>query len=133
MIAEEEPDLRTVPMLRWRHGAWERLDDRLSLLAAYGLVSDIRRGASLGGRRDFYLLTEGRRAAAELLAHLPELSWYADRARLVRVVAGDAGGDELKARQKAVWEYRDTRWNDRIAGIRPKVLERLSGLTEETL
>jgi hypothetical protein len=48
-------------------------------------------------------------------------------------VAGDAGGDELKARQKAVWEYRDTRWNDRIAGIRPKVLKRLSELTQEAV
>src|ERR1035438_3214607 len=42
LSAEEEPDLRTVPMLRWRHGEWERLDDRLSLLAAYGLVSAVR-------------------------------------------------------------------------------------------
>jgi hypothetical protein len=133
MSAEEEPDLRTVPMLRWRHGAWERLDDRLSLLAAYGLASDVRRGVSLGGRRDLYLLAEGRRAAIDLLVRIPELSWYADRARLVRLVAGDAGGDELKARQKAVWEYRDTRWNDRIAGIRPKVLKRLAELTQEAV
>lgn len=133
MSAEEEPDLRTVPMLRWRHGAWEPLDDRLSLLAAYGLVSAVRRGVNMGGRRDFYLLAAGRRAAAELLARVPELAWYEDRARLVGIVAGDAGGDELKARQKAVWEYRDTRWLDSIAGIRPKVLERLAALTEETV
>ncbi|MFB9830816.1 hypothetical protein [Actinoallomurus acaciae] len=121
--AEEEPDLRTTPMLRWRHGAWERLDDCLSLLAV-----DIRRGKNLGGRRDFYLLAEGRRAATRLLADIPALGWYADRAHLVGVVAGDVGGDELKARQKAVWEYRDTRWNDHIAGIRVKVMERLSRL-----
>lgn len=129
--AAEEPDLRTTPMLRWRHGAWERLDECLGLLAAYGLAVDIRRGKNLGGRRDFYLLGEGRRAATRLLADIPALGWYADRARLVRTVAGDAGGEELKARQKAVWEYRDTRWNDHIAGIRVKVMERLSHLGQE--
>ncbi|WP_329427022.1 hypothetical protein OG339_42865 [Streptosporangium sp. NBC_01495] len=127
---KEEPDLRTVPMLRWRHGAWESLDDRLSLLAAYGLASDIRRGEQLAGRRDFYLLSDGRSAAGNLLAQLPDLCWYEDRARLVGLVAGDAGGDELKARQKQVWEYRETRWTNRIAGIRPKVMKRLSALTE---
>lgn len=127
---EEEPDLRTIPMLRWRYGAWEALDDRLSLLAAYGLATDVRRGQQLGGRRDFYLLTAGRSAAMALLARVPELTWYEERSRAVKTAAGDAGGDELKTRQKAVWEYRDTRWMDRIAGIRPKVLERLADLTE---
>jgi hypothetical protein len=126
LSAAEEPDLRTVPMLRWRHGAWEPLDDRLSLLAAYGLAADIRRGEQLAGRRDLYLLEAGRDAADALLVDVPQLRWYEDRAQLVAIVAGDAGGDELKARQKAVWEYRDTRWHDPIAGIRPKVLQRLT-------
>jgi hypothetical protein len=128
LSAEEEPDLRTVPMLRWRYGAWEALDDRLSLLASYGLAVDVRRGENLGGRRDIYLLEDGRQVIVRLLDEVPELRWYEDRARLVRIVAGDAGGEELKARQKSVWEYRDTRWQDRIAGIRPKVRERLAGL-----
>jgi hypothetical protein len=130
LSAAEEPDLRTVPMLRWRHGAWEPLDDRLSLLAAYGLAADIRRGESLAGRRDIYLLAHGRDTADDLLVRVPELSWYQDRARLVQVVAGDAGGEELKARQKTVWEYRDTRWHDRIAGIREKVLQRMAELED---
>src|SRR5262245_34394159 len=42
LSSAEEPDLRTVPMLRWRHGAWEPLDDRLSLLASYGLAVAVR-------------------------------------------------------------------------------------------
>lgn len=126
LSAGEEPDLRTVPMIRWRYGAWEPLDDRLSLLAAYGLAVDIRRGQNLAGRRDVFLLERGRRAATDLLKQVPELIWYRDRARLVSIVAGDAGGDELKERQKAVWEYRETRWDDRIGGIREKVLARLA-------
>jgi hypothetical protein len=131
LSAAEEPDLRTVPMLRWRHGAWEPLDDRLSLLASYGLAIAVRRGEQLAGRRDFYLLPAGRAAAIDLLARVSQLGWYEDRARLVRLVAGDLGGDELKARQKTVWEYRDTRWQHRIAGIRPKVRERLAAMTAE--
>jgi hypothetical protein len=91
---------RTVPMLRWRHGAWEPLDDRLSLLASYGLAVDVRRGENLGGRRDVYLLEEGRQVVVRLLGEVSELCWYEDRARLVRIVAG----------------------------IRPKALERLARL-----
>jgi hypothetical protein len=126
LSAGEEPDLRTIPMIRWRYGAWEPLDDRLSLLAAYGLACDIRRGKNLGGRRDIYLLERGRRAATDLLVQVSQLAWYEDRAQLVATVAGDAGGDELKERQKVVWEYRETKWDDRISDIREKVLARLS-------
>lgn len=128
LSAGEEPDLRTVPMIRWRYGAWEPLDDRLSLLASYGLAVDVRRGKNLAGRRDVFLLQHGRQAAADLLEQIPRLSWYRDRARLVSIVAGDALGEELKDRQKKVWEYRDTRWDDRIGGIRDTTLDRLAAL-----
>ncbi len=125
ILKDEEPDLRTYPMLRYRHGAWERLDDSMSLLSTYGLAKDIRRGEQLQGRRDFYLLEVGRVAADEIVSRVPPVTLYAERAVLVRRVAGGTGGTALKLRQKLQDEYKDTEWHDHIVSIRPRVLARL--------
>lgn len=125
IIEDEEPDLRTYPMLRYRYGAWEPLDDSLGLLRTYGLATDVRHGEQLQGRRDFFLLESGRVAADELGADIPELGWYAERAQQVRRIAGEEGGTALKLRQKLQGEYLDTGWHDHIVSIRPRVLARI--------
>lgn len=130
ILYDEEPDLRTYPMLRYRHGAWERLDESLSLLTTYGLAKSIRRGEAQQGRRDFFLLEAGRAAADELPTRVPAVSWYAERAVLVRRVASSEGGTALKLRQKLQAEYLDTEWHDHIASIRARVLARLEELGE---
>ena len=129
IVCDEEPDLRTYPMLRYRYGAWERLDDSMGLLRTYGLATDVRRGALLQGRRDFFLLRPGLNAADELARDVEPLAWYVARAALVRRVAGDAGGTALKLRQKLQDEYLVTEWHDHITSIRPRVLARLEVLS----
>lgn len=128
IVCDEEPDLRTYPMLRYRYGAWERLDDSMGLLRTYGLATDVRRGPQLQGRRDFFLLERGREAADELVRDIAPLAWYAERAELVRRVAGGEGGTALKLRQKLQEEYLVTDWHDHIRSIRPRVLARLEAL-----
>jgi hypothetical protein len=129
IVCDEEPDLRTYPMLRYRYGAWERLDDSMGLLRTYGLATDVRRGPQLQGRRDFFLLEVGHQAAVDLVHDIEPLRWYADRAALVRRVAGGEGGTELKLRQKLQEEYLVTEWHDHITSIRPRVLARLAAIT----
>ena len=131
IVCDEEPDLRTYPMLRYRYGAWERLDDSMGLLRTYGLAIDKRRGAQLLGRRDFFLLRAGYAAADDLVGEVPELAWYADRAQLVRRVAGTTGGTELKLRQKLQQEYVHTDWLTPIGSIRARVLRRLEELHDD--
>jgi hypothetical protein len=128
VVCDEEPDLRTYPMLRYRYGAWERLDDSMALLRTYGLATDVRRGVLLKGRRDFFLLEKGADACEDMHSRIPELAWYTDRAALVRLVAGTEGGTALKSRQKRQWEYLETEWHDHIPPIRSRVLERIRGL-----
>ncbi|MGE4425802.1 MAG: hypothetical protein AB7G37_05035 [Solirubrobacteraceae bacterium] len=128
IVQDEEPDLRTYPMLRYRYGAWERLDDSLGLLRTYGLATDRRAGDLQQGRRDFFLLERGAAASDQLGSEIPELAWYAERAKLVRRIAGDEGGTALKLRQKLQDEYLDTAWHDQIASIRPRVLARIQEL-----
>ena len=129
LILDEEPDLRTYPMLRYRYGAWEPLDDSLGLLRTYGLATDVRHGQLQQGRRDFFLLERGKVAADGLRADIPQLSWYAERAQLVKRIAGAEGGTALKLRQKLQGEYLDTDWHAHIASIRPRVLARITELS----
>lgn len=132
VLVDDEPELRTFPMLRYLFGAWEELDAALNLLRCYRLAIEIRRGQDESRRRDFYLLQRGETLIVDAIADSEVLGWYTERARLVAEVSGARGGDELKRHQKEQQEYRDTRWGNLIGPVRERVQERLEGFERET-
>jgi hypothetical protein len=115
LIEGDEPDLRRYPMMRYKFGAFEPLDDAFAILVTAGLARTVR--SAVKGQRDFYLLDLGRTKATEIVHDIPDLVWYPDRAKLVAEVAGDASGSKLRDRQYEVAEYAQTAWNNRIASI----------------
>jgi hypothetical protein len=123
---------RHFPMLRHLFGAYAELDGPLMLLRTYGLVWDVRRSREMRRRRDFYLLAAGEDLLTAKLQHLPDLAWYADRARLVARVAGDRHGSALKTYQKRLKNYRDIRWGEHIAPVSDAVIRRLASLDERS-
>jgi hypothetical protein len=131
VLVDDDPEMRTFPMLRYLFGAWEELDAALNLLRCYRLAIQIRRGQDESRRRDFYLLERGETLIVDAIADSEVLGWYAERARLVAKVAGACGGDELKRHQKEQQEYRNTRWGNLIAPVRERVQARLEGLESE--
>ncbi len=127
LIVGDEPDLRSYPMMRWKFGAFEPLDNAFAILVTAGLARTVR--SPLGkGQRDFYLLSLGRMKAAEIVGDIPDLGWYPARAELVAAVAGGATGNQLRQRQYEVAEYAQTSWNDRIASVVDLVREDLQRL-----
>lgn len=127
---DREPDLRRLPMVRYLFGAYEPLDNALSILRAADLVR-IKREGSPGGkiREHLYLLTTAGEAALDrLCAAAPELAWYRKRAQLVARVAGAQGGKALKDRQYLQDEYADTELSRVIAPVTDRVLKRLEGI-----
>ena len=123
---DREPDLRHLPMIRYHFGAYEPLDNALSILRAADLVRIARTGQPGKVRQHVYLLTlQGQSAMETLAAAAPELAWYRDRALLVAEVAGDQGGSKLKDRQYVQKEYAETDLSQPIRPITPRVLERL--------
>jgi hypothetical protein len=127
ILDSREPELRRFPMVRYLFGAFEPLDDALSVLSAYDFVR-IRRKGSPGQhiQRHIYLLTKhGRSALERLIQVAPELDWYKRRAELVTRVAGAAGGAALKDRQYVQAEYSDTRIRSVISPITDRVRVRL--------
>jgi hypothetical protein len=89
-----------VRLLRHRFGAFERLDNALSVLVAKGLAGKHDR---LGEKRviqhTYYLLDRDRATAQGLLAQAPALGWDVARARTVVALVDGLGGSHLKDRQ----------------------------------
>ncbi|WP_349975797.1 hypothetical protein [Pseudomonas sp. WHRI 8519] len=131
----DEPDVRRLGMIRFLFGAWEQIDDSMSLLISLGLAR-IKRNIKPDGkvtRTDFYLLDAGRQLANQLSSGSTHLAWYRDRARLVALVAGNCSGDDLKERQYAQAEYQGARWGQVIGPIKQRVQESLKELTKESI
>jgi hypothetical protein len=133
VMNSREPDLRRYPMLRYRFGAYEPLDDALAVLAAPGLVVRRRDGTAAHTRQHVYYLTaKGRETAELVISDAPALKYYVDRvAVLVRATRGQ-GGTELKDEQYRQPEYANTAYNDRIGPITERVRERIDTYREGT-
>lgn len=121
-----EPDLRTVPMMRFYFGAYEPLDTVLSMLKSRGLVLPRSRLTAMGRKGHEFLVSPKAVALLDrMVAELPPLAWYEDRVALVLKAAGDRGGFPLKVRQHERREYHDTRVDDTIPTTAGRVRRRL--------
>lgn len=130
ILADEEPDLRRVPMIRYFFGAYERLDDALSLLRSRDLVhiTGLKGGNNKVLETDFVLTKAGHDACSVAVSQEPILEWYADRAVLVAKVAGTLGGTALKKKQYQRVTYAETKLGGVIPAITEDVRHRLAEL-----
>ncbi|MGW4197122.1 hypothetical protein [Streptomyces sp. NPDC005004] len=133
LMEGDEPEISRYPMVRWRFGAWEALDDALGLLYSYNLIDIVPVGEppTKVDRWDYYLLPAGREMAAELRTTAEDLAWYDERAVVVLAVAGQSSGSQLKALQYAQAEYERAVWKASISGITDRVRERLAQVTKQ--
>ncbi|MBF6621562.1 MAG: hypothetical protein ITG02_15200 [Patulibacter sp.] len=128
ILDDREPQLRRLPMTKWRFGAYEELSDVLAPLLLYGLVEHrpVVRGGHSIGEHDYWLMPEGVEFTNALLeADRSLFGWYVDRARLIATVAKDTGGSALKARQYGRIEYASTPGMALIPSITDAVRVRL--------
>ena len=132
ILDNEEPELRTYPMLRYLFGAYEPLDDALAVLRSADLVVRRLRGTLTHvSQHDYYLLKQGRERAHEIVKTYPALSWYATRLALVVLLASGQGATTLKDRQYLQDEYVNTPYGQRIPMIVSRVRERFERLRDD--
>lgn len=133
IIDDEEPDLRRVPMTRYFFGAYERLDDALSLLRSRDLVriSGIKGANNKVLETDFVLTKAGYDICSAAVSQEPILSWYAKRSKLVAKVAGSMGGTALKQKQYQRASYAETKLGGIIPPITEEVRLRLTQLQSD--
>jgi hypothetical protein len=132
IFLKEEPSVRLVRMVRWRHGAYQNIDDALSTLSYYGLVRPIKLSDGDGKvRRYEYLISAKALAFLEnIVREHPELAWYRDRLALVMRVAHGKSGSALKEWQYEHPEYGNTLHGNIIASIGSQVEKRLAKIDE---
>jgi hypothetical protein len=129
ILDSDEPDLRRLPMLRHRFGAFEPLDDVLAPLVEKGLLrkSQLVNRERVAEHR-YWLTARGREVALTLVTEAPALQWYRERTQLVVRLSDGLGGEQLKRRQYLVRDYADTPWNSHIPPITDKARARLAHL-----
>ncbi len=132
IFQSDEPSVRLVKMVRWKRGAYENIEDALSLLSYYGLVQPMQLKAEDGKiRRYEYLIA--KKASVFLdqcVTEHPELGWYRDRMQLVMRVAAGKSGSALKEWQYEHPSYSNTLHGDLIPSIRAHVEQRLAKYLE---
>jgi hypothetical protein len=134
ILDSEEPELRSIPMLRYKFGAYEPLDMALSILVSEGLVA---RDPLIAGRRirrnTYYLTALGREIARSAVTEYPVLAWYGDRIRVVAALADGTGltGTALRKRQYLQRDYAGTGLNEEIGSIAERARKRLDALRAE--
>ncbi|MFD8062009.1 hypothetical protein ACFXA0_21285 [Streptomyces cyaneofuscatus] len=133
VLKEREPELHTYRMLRGRHGAFEQLNNALSVLRHLDLIA-IRRAGRVSDenvrRRDYYLLEAGAVRAQELRTAEPLLAWYDQQAAYVSIAAQGMSGGQLKSLQYGHEEYAGTPEGRLIGGITARVRQRLEAALE---
>jgi len=131
IFENDEPDLRRVPMIRYLFGAYERLDDALSLLRSRDLVRITGiKGQIKVHETDFILTVRGMDVCSNAVVQEPVLEWYANRAALVADIAGARGGGALKKKQYEQATYAQTQLGGIIPPIGQSVQRRLIQLKQ---
>lgn len=131
IFESNEPDLRRVPMIRYLFGAYERLDDALSLLRSRDLVRITGiKGKVKVHETDFILTVRGVEVCSKAVVQEPIIEWYALRAALVAQIAGTRGGSALKDKQYEQATYAQTQLGGIIPSISTDVQRRLNQLKQ---
>lgn len=122
------------PMIRYKFGAYEVVDNALAKLKAFGLIVH-RRGADSGdrARHDYYLLRRGADVANDMRASVPELQWYEQQADAIGFLSEAMQGSAARRRQYEQPEYRDAVLGSEIPPVFGRVRDRAVslGLIEE--
>jgi hypothetical protein len=133
ILDSEEPELRVIPMLRYKFGAYEPLDMPMSVLSVAGLaVVRWSRTEQRVRQYDYYLTAKGRVTARSCVEDFPDLAWYGQRTRLVVALAQGTGmtGTALRKRQYLQRDYAGTGLNEEIASIADRARQRLKVLRD---
>lgn len=129
IFASDEPSIRKYPMIRFRYGAYERLDDTLAILASRDMIHVTgRKAGEQVLETDFLLMPKAYAALDHIVDDYPDIVWYRDRSRLIAALAGDRGGSELKDRQYEVIDYAKTKMGGTIPSLSDQVWARLTSM-----
>ena len=126
ILDNKEPDLKRVPMIRYLFGAYEKLDNILSILISNGLIKQTgKKKENRIVHYDFQLYQKAFDLVEKANKNYQELKWYDERSKLVVEIAGNRSGSALKDKQYERIEYAKTKLGGIIPSIENEVISYL--------
>jgi len=120
IFEDKEPDLRNIPMIRYLFGAYEKLDNTLSILVSKGLIKQSGQKSNTKiDQYDYLLFEKAFEVIRDATKEFPILKWYDERTQLISEISGNKGGAALKDRQYEQIVYAKTK----LGGIIPSIKE----------
>lgn len=135
IFMNNEPQLKTDEMRRFFYGAYEELDNVISFLSSIGLVVfQKKKNVALKDiQKEYFLTAYAVEVIEKGLSTVAPAQWYFDRCAVIKQFFGDLAGSELKNRQYAIEEYRDTPLGTYILDIEHQVKEKYQQLFGQSL
>ena len=126
----DEPDIRTILMVRWKRGAYQKVETALSILEAPGLIKTVQDAASQGQPWTYLLFPHAFAVAQEAVVQQPSLAWYPRQVKALTKLPYKKSGTSLKQDQYSVPEYEKAKIGHVIPPIKHRVLNRLEKLND---
>ncbi|MFZ2634224.1 MAG: hypothetical protein WA081_17560 [Desulfosalsimonadaceae bacterium] len=124
----DEPDIRTILMVKWKHGAYQKVETALSILEAPGLIKTVQDTASQGQPWTYLLFPQAFTVAQNAVVQQPSLAWYPRQVKALMHLPYKKSGTSLKQDQYSVPEYERAELGHVIPPIKHQVLNRLEKL-----
>jgi hypothetical protein len=122
----DEPDVRLIKVVRWKYGAFDRIEESLAVLSARNLVKPVKFRLPNGlFQHDFLIFAGASEFLTRAVQDQPALQWYRDRTQLALLLAGSKSGTSLKEIQYGEPEYEKTVRSAVIPSIKDRVSKRL--------
>ncbi|NQZ56075.1 MAG: hypothetical protein HRT88_01200 [Lentisphaeraceae bacterium] len=130
MMEGDEPDVRTILMVRWKRGAYQRVETALSILEAPGLIKTVQDTSKPGKPWAYLLFPLAFDVAKDAIIQQPSLDWYPRQVSALKNIHYEKSGTELKKGQYSVREYDEANLGSIIPSIKNQVYKRLESYNE---
>ena len=124
----DEPDIRTILMVRWKRGAYQKIDTALAILEAPGLIKTVQNTALKGKPWSYLIYPKAFEVAKDAVSQQPSLEWYPKQVSALMLLPYHDSGTSLKDKQYQNFEYGNTKLGNIIPQIKSRVIERLENV-----
>ncbi len=130
MESSDEPDIRTILMVRWKRGAYQKVETALSILEAPGLIKTVQNTTKQGQPWTYLIFPQAFVVAEDAVVQQPSLAWYPRQVSALKQLPYKKSGTSLKQDQYSVPEYEKTKLGNVIPPIKHRVLKRLEKMND---
>ncbi|MCI5222889.1 MAG: hypothetical protein D3924_09505 [Candidatus Electrothrix sp. AR4] len=128
IMVGDEPDIRTILMVRWKHGAYQPIETALSILEAPRLIRTVQDTSKQGQPWTYLIFPKAFIVVQDAVEQQPSLAWYSKQVSALKHIPYQKSGTSLKDGQYSVPEYKKTKIGQIIPPIKEQVLKRLEKL-----